>query len=63
MSEHTWEGAISRYLGQRPEDLPTVEECEAAARHALSVGYQRVTVTGEQDDDAGSVRPDEEPTP
>ncbi|MEV6115969.1 hypothetical protein AB0L59_26560 [Streptomyces sp. NPDC052109] len=40
----------------------TEEEGETAPRSALSAGYQRGTVTGEQNDDAGPVRPDEEPT-
>lgn len=45
-----------------PSEVPTEEECEVAARDALARGYQQVTVTGEQEDDAGLVRPDEEPT-
>lgn len=39
----------------------TEEECAAVARDALARGYQQVTVTGEQEDDMGPVRPDEEP--
>ncbi|HKT04465.1 MAG TPA: hypothetical protein VJT31_33535 [Rugosimonospora sp.] len=71
MSQFT-DATIDRYINQRPDDPPTVEECEAAARHLLNADYSFTCECGWSTKDtryeahvcpdgAGSVRPDEEP--
>lgn len=57
MSESSWE---TLYPGRVPEDgPPSTKECEVVARTVLERGYVKTTVYG---NDAGPVRPDDEPT-